>query len=102
MSASSSLSASTKRAIARIRRLCGLGLGGQITVPELVGELHTLIPSTNNYFMWAGSDLELANFYGEGDILRTVPLFLVSFSTSASRKLSSPSPKGCGGAEKVK
>jgi DNA-binding CsgD family transcriptional regulator len=82
MSASSSHSALTKRAIARIRRLCCLGLGGEIAIPSLLGELHALIPSTNNYFMWAGPDLELANFYGEGDTLQSLPLYLGDFVNS--------------------
>src|SRR5262249_23837459 len=82
MSASSSHSALTKRAIARIRRLCCLGLGGEIAIPALLGELHALIPSTNNYFMWAGPDLELANFYGEGDTLQSLPLYLGDFVNS--------------------
>ncbi len=79
MSAPSSLSASTKRAVARIRRLCCLGLGGEITVPALLGELHALIPSGNNFFHWAGPGLELANVYGEGDVLQVVPLYLSEF-----------------------
>ncbi len=79
MGASSSLSVSEKRAIARIRRLCCLGLGGQIAIPALLGELHALIPSTNNHFMWAGPDLELANFYGEGDLLQSMPLYFSEF-----------------------
>jgi len=79
MSASSSLSASTKRTIAALRRLCCLGLGGQIAVPALLSELHALIPSTNNHFVWAGPDLEIANIYGEGDFLQSMPLYLSEF-----------------------
>jgi hypothetical protein len=39
MCASRFNSATTRRAIASIRRLCCLGLGGQIAVPALLGEL---------------------------------------------------------------
>jgi hypothetical protein len=65
MTASSSLSASTTRAIARSRRLCCLGLGGQKAVPALLGKLHALIPSSNHYFIWAGRPVcELQNPWG--------------------------------------
>ncbi|MCI0468189.1 MAG: helix-turn-helix transcriptional regulator [Beijerinckiaceae bacterium] len=79
MGAPSSLSLPVKRKLAAIRRLCCLGLGGQIAVPALLSELHALIPSANNYFMWAGPDLEMSNFYGEGAILQSVPLYLSEF-----------------------
>jgi hypothetical protein len=85
MSASSSLSASTKRAIARIRRLCCLGLGGQIAVPALLSELHALIPSGNNFFHWVGPDQEIANVYGEGDLLQVVPLYFSEFHLKSER-----------------
>ena len=55
-------------------------------MPALLSELHAVIPSHNNHFMWAGPDLELANFYGEGDLL-------VSISTDANATLSGPFPK---------
>jgi hypothetical protein len=74
-------------ATARIRRLCCLGLGGQIAVPALLGELHALIPSTNNHFLWAGPDLELANFYGEGDLMRSMPLYFSEFLNRRDREV---------------
>lgn len=79
MSAPSPISVSTKRAISAIRRLCCLGLGSQIAVPALLAELHALIPSTNNHFLWAGPDQELANVYGEGDLLLSMPLYFSEF-----------------------
>jgi DNA-binding CsgD family transcriptional regulator len=85
MSASSSLSVSTKRRIAAIRRLCCLGLGGQIAMPALLSELHALIPSTNNHFMWAGPNLELANFYGEGDLVQSIPLYFSEYFNRRER-----------------
>ncbi|MGH6836419.1 MAG: LuxR C-terminal-related transcriptional regulator [Methylocella sp.] len=86
MSASSSNSASAKRAIASIRRLCCLGLGSEIAVPALLGELHALIPSYSNQFYWAGSNQELANFYDEGDvILPVIPLYLCEFHNRRER-----------------
>src|SRR5262249_14369546 len=43
------------------------------------GELHALIPSNNNFFLWAGPNQEVVNFYGEGDILQSVPLYFSEF-----------------------
>ncbi len=79
MSASSPASVREKRAIASLRRLCCLGLGGQIAVPALLAELHALIPSHSNLFYWAGPNQELANFYGEGDVMASLPVYLSEF-----------------------
>jgi hypothetical protein len=64
-------------AIASIRRLCCLGLGSQIAVPAILGELHALIPSYSNQFFWAGPNQELFNLYDEGDVLLPIiPLYM--------------------------
>jgi hypothetical protein len=44
MSVSSYRSARDKKAIGSLRRLSCLGLGSQIAVPAILGELHALIP----------------------------------------------------------
>jgi hypothetical protein len=41
---------SAKRAIARIQRLCCLGVGGQAIMPALFRELQSLVPSYDNVF----------------------------------------------------
>jgi hypothetical protein len=51
MSASSYLSVADKKTIASIRRLCCLGLGSQIAVPAILGELHALISSYSNQIL---------------------------------------------------
>jgi DNA-binding CsgD family transcriptional regulator len=79
MSAAGSLSATTKRTIARIRRLCCLGLGGETIMPALLAELHALVPSHSNQFFWAGPNQELTNFYSEGDLQLSLPLYLNEF-----------------------
>jgi DNA-binding CsgD family transcriptional regulator len=80
MADSSFLSAADKKALAAIRRLSCLGLGGEIAVPAILGELHALIPSYSNQFYWAGSNQELLNFYDESDaLLPIVPLYLSEF-----------------------
>jgi len=94
MSASSSLSVSERRAIAAKRRLCCLGLGGQIAVPALLTELHALIPSTNNHFRWAGPDLEIANVYGEGDFMQSMPLYFSEFHNKRERDVISTFSEG--------
>jgi hypothetical protein len=54
-------------------------------MPALLSELHAVIPSHNNHFMWAGPDLELANFYGEGDLLRSMPLYFGEYLNRRER-----------------
>ena len=44
-----------RRAVARIRQLSCLGLGGEAGVPELIRELHGLVPAGSNIFAWAGA-----------------------------------------------
>jgi DNA-binding CsgD family transcriptional regulator len=79
MRGSSSASVRERRALASLRRLCCLGLGGQIAIPALLAELHALLPSHINYFLWAGPNQKLANFYGEGDMMASLPLYLSEF-----------------------
>ncbi|MDQ6867222.1 MAG: helix-turn-helix transcriptional regulator [Pseudomonadota bacterium] len=71
--------------MAAMRRLCCLGLGGEIAVPALLNELHALIPSTDNHFMWAGPGQEMANFYGEGDLMQSMPLYFSEFHNKRER-----------------
>ncbi len=77
-----------KKAIASIRRLSCLGLGRQIAVPAILGELHALIPSYSNQFFWAGPNQELANLYDEGDvILPVLPLYVEEFHNKREREI---------------
>ena len=41
---------SVRRAVARIRQLSCLGLGGEAAVPEILRELHGLVPAGSNIF----------------------------------------------------
>jgi DNA-binding CsgD family transcriptional regulator len=65
-------SGQSKRVLARIQRLCCLGLGGELLVPELVLELSRIIPSRHKVFYWLGPNLENTNTYA------TVPLTFMS------------------------
>jgi hypothetical protein len=59
------MSASTKRAEARIEQLCCLGLGAQAIMPALLKALHTLVPSYANAFYWTDEDNWINNLYFE-------------------------------------
>jgi DNA-binding CsgD family transcriptional regulator len=54
----------SKRALARIQRLCCLGVGSEVLVPVLLREVAGLLPSKNGRFCWAGPNLEVVNYYG--------------------------------------
>jgi DNA-binding CsgD family transcriptional regulator len=53
-----------KRSVARIQRLCYLGLGGEAIAPELMRELDALVPSHLGHIRWFGRDMELEKVYG--------------------------------------
>ena len=53
----------SKRVLARIQRLCCLGIGGEMLVPHLMREVRSLVPSRHGVFYWAGSNFEITNTY---------------------------------------
>jgi DNA-binding CsgD family transcriptional regulator len=53
----------SKRALARIQRLCCLGIGSEMLMPDLMREVMDLIPSRHGVFHWAGPNAEIANSY---------------------------------------
>ena len=44
-----------KQTLARIQRLCCLGIGGEMLMPDLMREVMWLVPSRHGQFCWAGS-----------------------------------------------
>ena len=52
-------------AIAHIRQLCCLGLGGEVVMPKVLGALHDLVPADSNGFFWVDDDYEIANMCAE-------------------------------------
>lgn len=54
-----------KPAVAYIRQLCCLGLGGHIIMPELLRALHAFIPSASNMFHWADEHHQMNDVYCE-------------------------------------
>jgi hypothetical protein len=64
------------RAAARFRQLSCLGLDREAVIPELLKELHALIPSFSNSFHFADERGGLANIYFENtDLLQLWPLY---------------------------
>jgi hypothetical protein len=55
----------SKRALARIQRLCCLGIGSEMLVPDLIREVTELIPSKGGLFFWVGEDLKIRNGYSQ-------------------------------------
>ncbi len=55
----------TQGVLARVQRLCCLGIGSEMLMPDLVREMRQLVPSRFVNFRWAGPDLEITNFYSE-------------------------------------
>ncbi|MBV8869402.1 MAG: hypothetical protein JOY65_08305, partial [Acetobacteraceae bacterium] len=51
----------SKQALARIQRLCCLGVGGEALMPELVREVAWLVPSRVGSFWWLGPNFEVTN-----------------------------------------
>ena len=54
---------SRKRALARIQRLCCLGVGSETIMPDLLREVTTLCAAPDAVFCWIGSKGETSNFH---------------------------------------
>ena len=62
----------TKRKLAALEALCGLGLPPQAFIPALLEALHELIPSARNLFDWAHEDGRLDHYFVEGEVCPVV------------------------------
>jgi DNA-binding CsgD family transcriptional regulator len=60
---SQSPAGTSKRALARIQRLCCLGVGSEMLVPDLMREVMAFIPSRGGLFFWVGPKPEFKNAY---------------------------------------
>ena len=79
---------SIRRAVARIRQLSCLGLGGEAAVPELLRELHGLVPAGSNIFAWAGAAGEISNVYTEHPgWVHMGPLYFAEFYERREREV---------------
>ena len=79
---------SVRRAVARIRQLSCLGLGGEAAVPEMLRELHGLVPAGSNIFAWAGAAGEITNVYTEHPgWVHMGPLYFAEFYERREREV---------------
>ena len=51
--------------VSRIKLLCSLGINGQILAPALLRELHDVVPSLANTFLWLNKQYSITNVYDE-------------------------------------
>jgi DNA-binding CsgD family transcriptional regulator len=58
----------SKQALARIQRLCCLGIGGEMLMPDLLEQVSDLIPLRGGFFLWMNSNREVTNCCGMGPI----------------------------------
>jgi hypothetical protein len=79
---------SARRAVARIRQLSCLGLGGETVVPEILRELHGLVPAGSSIFAWAGAAGEISNVYTEHPgWVNMGPLYFAEFYERREREV---------------
>jgi len=92
--------AAITRSIGRVQRLCCLGLGSEMLMPDLLREVVGMIPSNRGWFNWAGANLEMTRHYSTAPPV-TLDLYLKEFHNSPaeirvaggfSRLLCKPSP----------
>jgi DNA-binding CsgD family transcriptional regulator len=80
-----SKAASAARAVARIKQLCCLGLSSQAIMPSLLKELHELVASHANAFLWGDPRHQIENYLSE-ELDEAAPWPLVQRSKSRKRR----------------
>jgi hypothetical protein len=85
------------RALAHIKQLCCLGLGSQAIMPALLKELHGLIPSYANRFVWADKCGRVSNFLAENlhETEEQVALYFREFYNRREREVIWSLPRHC-------
>ena len=63
-----SRSETSKRVLARIQRLCCLGVGSEMLMPDLIREVNELIRLRGGFFLWMNTNRERTNSYSMGPI----------------------------------
>src|SRR5258708_37544671 len=72
---------------ARFKQVCCLGLHSEAVIPALLNELHSLIPSFSNSFLFADETGALANVYLENpESVRVYPLYQQEFRERRERE----------------
>lgn len=70
----------TKKAEERIKQLCCLGLGGEVIMPTLLKELHAVVHTYANHFVWSDQYYNITNFCFEDPInVDIAPLYFSEF-----------------------
>lgn len=85
-----SKAAPSKRTMARIQRLCCLGVGSEMLMPDLIKEVTAFIPSRGGLFFWVGPRPQVENTYATFST-GILDLYLKEFcSRSQERELLRP------------
>jgi DNA-binding CsgD family transcriptional regulator len=58
----------SKQALARVQRLCCLGIGGEMVMPDLLRQVSEFIPLRGGFFLWMNSNQEITKCCGMGPI----------------------------------
>jgi DNA-binding CsgD family transcriptional regulator len=76
-----------RRAAARFRQISCLGLRKEVAIPEMLRELHDIVPSFYNSFFFANADGVVDNAYFEhDDLLKTFPIYAQEFHETRERE----------------
>jgi len=77
-----------RRVVARVQRLCCLGLGSQAIMPALLTEIDALAPAFSRVFNWAGPQGELAHVYTDTPAAPSVlPVYFDEFHLRKERQV---------------
>lgn len=75
------------RKLAAIKELCCLGLNDRALVPALLADLHSIVPSHGNNYVWLDASLQVMNLYGESaEAWRLLPLYMQEFKNKRERQ----------------
>ena len=75
------------RATARFKQLSCFGLAGEVVIPELLRELHAIIPSYANTFVFSDEDGVPTNMYLENtDSVKIFPLYQKEYHERRDRE----------------
>ncbi|MCG7946225.1 MAG: LuxR C-terminal-related transcriptional regulator [Candidatus Thiodiazotropha taylori] len=74
--------------ISRIKLMCGLGIYGQTLAPALLRELHDVVQSCTNTFLWLDEQYSITNIYDESPKVAVyIPKYFKKYHYSEERCL---------------
>jgi hypothetical protein len=80
----------SKQVLARIQRLCCLGIGGEMLMPHLMREVTKLVPSRGGLFYRVGPNFEFTNCYTTYSAAVAELYFKEFYATRAESRLLRP------------